>query len=100
MQEKLTEAEKELFYCLMEECGEVIHVCAKILRHGPMKNNPDILISPNNLEEFHIEVSDILIVLDIMKKNKMFNETKAIQYFEKRKSRKKQYMHFQENHAP
>jgi len=37
---KLTPAEAERLAILVEECGEVIHMCGKILRHGYESYNP------------------------------------------------------------
>lgn len=38
---RLTPAEAERISLLMEECGEVIQVCGKILRHGYESYHPD-----------------------------------------------------------
>lgn len=61
---ELTESELELLACLAEECGEVIHIVGKILRHGYDSYHPDT--GDNNRELLHKEVGDVLAIVDLM----------------------------------
>ena len=64
----LDKAQTERLVLLMEECGEVIQACSKILRHG-YKSEP-----PNggrvNLEQLEKEISDVMWVVQLMLTNK------------------------------
>jgi len=54
---QLTPAEAERLAILAEECGEVIQVVGKILRHGYYSRHPDG--GPTNREMLEIELGDI-----------------------------------------
>lgn len=55
----LTDAERELLALLMEECGEVVQVIGKILRHGYDSCNPLDPESPSNRELLERELGDV-----------------------------------------
>lgn len=55
----LTDAERELLALLMEECGEVVQVIGKILRHGYDSRNPLEPESPTNRELLERELGDV-----------------------------------------
>jgi hypothetical protein len=58
MKDYLTEPEKELVVCLMEEAGEVIVDCSKLLRHGMNSSNPFLDKKETNIEALEREVGD------------------------------------------
>ena len=64
MEYSLTNEQRELIVCLMEECSEVIKACSKTLRHGPNSFNPYIKHGPTNLQKLQEELSDIYDVVD------------------------------------
>ena len=63
----LSAAEAERLALLAEECGEVIQVVGKILRHGYDSANPLVDVSPTNREELEKELGDIELVVDMLK---------------------------------
>ena len=64
---RLTAAEAERLALLAEECGEVIQVVGKILRHGYDSSNPLVDISPTNRQELQKELGDVELVISMMK---------------------------------
>lgn len=69
MYSKLTDAEIERLSYLMEECGEVIQACSKIIRHGYESKNPDLMISMTNREDLEKEIDDVLKAINFMVKS-------------------------------
>lgn len=76
---ELTPAEAERLAYLMEECGEVIQIIGKILRHGyesrdptkatpanPSWGAPERNTSPTNRTLLMIELGDVLRGLDML----------------------------------
>lgn len=55
---KLTFAEAERIALLMEECGEVIQSCGKILRHGYESTHPEG--GPTNRQSLEIELGHVM----------------------------------------
>lgn len=49
---------------LSEECGEVVQVCGKVLRHGMNSTNP--FTNQENSELLHEEVGDILAAIELL----------------------------------
>ena len=49
---------------LAEECGEVIQIVGKILRHGYESHHPDG--GPDNREHLMRELGDLMCVMEIM----------------------------------
>ena len=66
---RLTPAEAERLALLAEECGEVIHVVGKILRHGYASYHPDA-VSTDNDNRFLLEgeLTDLFAVFEMMKR--------------------------------
>lgn len=60
----LTPAEAERLAMLAEECGEVIQVIGKILRHGYESCHP--VSGERNRDRLQAEVTDVLAVLVLM----------------------------------
>lgn len=51
----VTEAERERLVILMEECGEVVQACSKILRWG----KDSIKSGESNLDRLRMELDDV-----------------------------------------
>jgi len=62
---KLTPAEAERVALLLEECGEVVQICGKILRHGFDSCNP-LTDGPDNRQLLQRELGDIEAAKDLM----------------------------------
>lgn len=61
---KLSPAEAERLACLMEECGEVVQVIGKILRHGYEDWSPHDESKTTNRRNLEREVGDLAAVVD------------------------------------
>lgn len=64
MYNQLTPAQLERLYCLAEECGEVVQIIGKILRHGYNETHPDG--GPTNLVLLHKELGDVIGITKLM----------------------------------
>ena len=71
---KLTNPETERLACLAEECGEVIQVIGKIIRHGYEHSHPKYG-DRTNRENLAMEIGDLLIAIQMLIDNKDINET-------------------------
>ena len=67
---QLTPAEAERLAMLIEECGEVIQIAGKILRHGYASHHP---ATPNitNRDMLASELTDVDAVLGEMKRSEL-----------------------------
>lgn len=63
---ELTPAEVERLALLAEECGEVVQIIGKILRHGYESRNPLIDNSPTNRQLLEEELGNIAHAVDRM----------------------------------
>lgn len=63
----LTPAQAERIAMLMEEAGEIIHACGKVLRHGYESVNPDDHQSPSNRQHLNKEIRDFEAIVSMMK---------------------------------
>jgi len=63
---QLTPAEAERLALLAEECGEVIQVIGKILRHGWDSRNPLLLDSLTNRQSLEKELGHLSVALALM----------------------------------
>lgn len=62
---RLSPAEAERLAMLAEECGEIVQVVGKILRHGYQSHHPDDP-ETTNLSLLRKELGDLFAVLDLM----------------------------------
>ena len=62
----VNKAQEEALYLLMEECGELIQACSKVLRHGLESFNPAELHGPNNSDNLHKETGDVMAAVHIL----------------------------------
>lgn len=86
---KLTPSELELLALLSEECGEVIQVIGKILRHGLNSNWQD---NPTNKELLEDEVGDVLLAIGCVVV-KMLDEKKVMERTEFKAEKIKRFLH-------
>ena len=63
---RLTPAEAERLALLAEECGEVVQVIGKILRHGYGSHHPNDRNGPDNRALLEREVGDLCYCIDTM----------------------------------
>ena len=65
--ERMTK-QQELLVITMEECGELIQACSKILRSGKAEGK-----NLNNLQD---EVGDVACMIDLLNKNELVSSRK------------------------
>jgi NTP pyrophosphatase (non-canonical NTP hydrolase) len=70
---KLTNPEVERLACLAEECGEVIQVIGKIIRHG-YEHSHVKYGDRTNRENLSMEIGDLLIAIQMLIDNKDLDE--------------------------
>lgn len=63
---ELTAAEHERLAILSEECGEVVHIIGKILRHGYEDYNPEIIGGTTNRRNLEKELGDLANIISMM----------------------------------
>lgn len=63
---KLTPAETERLALLAEECGEVVQIIGKTLRHGYESTNPVTGDGVTNRTKLELELGDIMAALRLM----------------------------------
>lgn len=92
---QLTEAEQERLAILIEECGGVIQIGCKILRHGYYSINPVEPGDPNRalLER---ELGDVIYALMDMASAGDVSRGRIEERAEAKKSRIRPYLHHQE----
>ena len=83
----LTPAQTERLAILMEECGEVIQIVGKILRHGYDEFHPDDEEQISNREHLMKEIGDIYAAV-LMLGAKADVSLDSIQYFQIEKTRR------------
>ena len=64
----LTPAEAERLAILIEECGEVISMACKVLRHGYESTDPTDILSPTNREMVAGELGQVWQAINAMVK--------------------------------
>lgn len=63
---ELTPGEAELIALLMEECGEVVQICGKILRHGYESYHPEDVKKISNRFLLMKELGDVEAAIQLM----------------------------------
>lgn len=87
---KLSPAETELLSCFAEECGEVIHMIGKVLRHGWESTHPDYDFLSNR-DLLSREVGDLQAVTGLIYKH--LNASVIDVYRESKYRKMKPYLH-------
>lgn len=92
---RLTPAEAERLALLAEECGEVIQIVGKILRHGYGSYHPDDHTKPNRrlLEK---EVGDLRAALELMTSEHDLDANAILEHTVNKLERVEQWMHHQQ----
>lgn len=91
---ELTPAEAERLALLMEECGEVVQVIGKILRHGYESYHPADPNGPTNRELLENELGDLWFAMDFVADNDLRPSEIARAHNEKR-GKVGRYLHHQ-----
>lgn len=76
---KLTPAALERLAILNEECGEVVQLVSKILRHGADSYNPSDLTMRTNTELLAEEIGHILNAINMLTRNNDVSATEIEQ---------------------
>ena len=63
---------QETLVTTMEECGEVIQECSKMLRFGHADNDEQ---SADKVERLSKEVGDLMLMIDLLVEQKLVNPT-------------------------
>jgi len=92
---KLTEAEQERLSILAEECGEVIQIIGKILRHGYESYNPNDSNKTTNRSLLEKEIAHTAVITNIMARASDINEDSLDDYYEDKETNIKKYLHHQ-----
>ena len=93
---KLTSAETERLALLAEECGEVVQIVGKVLRHGYDNANPKDPEYITNREKLVTEIGDLLVVLNYIFEAKDITEEDVEKRIEFKKVEIKKWLHHQE----
>ena len=91
----LTEAEAERIAILMEECGEVIQICGKILRHGYESFNPYNAEKITNRELLTKELGDVLFAYKQMADSSDIIENQVLGMADIKEFKIQQFLHHQ-----
>jgi len=88
----LSPAHAERIALLLEECGEVVQICGKILRHGEFSYHPG---NPNvpNRQILEREIGDVICAIELMQVNGDISETKIDGFREDKHVNVRQYLH-------
>ena len=93
---KLTPAEEERLYCLIEELGEAIQAASKVLRHGYWTRSPFVTdASRNNKEDLEKEMGDVLDAILTMNREHDISYDSVIEWSRQKREAKVQWMHHQ-----
>lgn len=98
----LTSAEVERLALLSEECGEVIQVIGKILRHGYESYNPTTPVDEDKHPEtnrmmLEKECGDLLFCLDLLRSREDLNAAAVERHRNDKPKRAGRYLHCKEN---
>jgi NTP pyrophosphatase (non-canonical NTP hydrolase) len=98
---RLSEAEAERIALLMEECGEVIQACGKILRHGYESCNPTIDVPEDEYPEtnrlmLQKELGDVLHAISRMEDAADIYATVLAERSKAKREKVRKYLHHQE----
>jgi len=90
---KLSPAEAERIALLMEECGEVVQACGKILRHGYFSCHPEGIVT--NRSTLERELGDVWVAIYLMIENGDLNRSDIDQYSKVKARNIHKYLHHQ-----
>jgi NTP pyrophosphatase (non-canonical NTP hydrolase) len=93
---KLTPAQAERLAILAEECGEIIQVVGKILRHGYDSHNPYAPVKVTNRELLERELGDVLVAFGLLADRKDISSEVVSKRCDIKEERIKEFLHHQE----
>ena len=96
MSNNLTPAEIERLAMLAEECGEVVQIVCKVLRHGYESYHPDDMNKETNKDILVDELLDVFAVLWLMNNKGDIITPDVNAWLKDRVARKLKYSHCQE----
>lgn len=96
----LNKAEAERLAVLAEECGEVIQVVGKILRHGYESYSPNDTQKITNREWLEKEIGDIFVIGGILVASGDIDHNQMMQHTAEKLGRISKYLHHQTPMAP
>jgi hypothetical protein len=92
---KLTPAQTERLAILVEECGEVIQIGMKILRHGYRSYHPDDLEKISNQSLLSVEIGHVKQAIQCMMRNEDISPYITQLSSERKEESIKKYLHHQ-----
>lgn len=92
----LTPAEAERLALLAEECGEVIQMVGKVLRHGYRSHHPSIIDGPDNRGLLEREIGDVQAIVRLMTNAGDLSPGRITNAAADKPSRMARYLHHQE----
>ncbi len=94
---KLTPAESERLYLLLEECGEVQQIVGKILRHGYEEFHPNDKkkVPTTNRKMLERELGDVFCIIEMMMNKKDVSGIELEKNRVLKEERVKKYLHHQ-----
>lgn len=87
---KLTPEETELLAILAEECGEVVQIVGKILRHGYESNWQD---GPTNRQQLSDEIGDVYLVAGMLVNSGSINIDDVINRIKTKPEKLNRFLH-------
>ena len=94
MMELPTDAERERLVILMEECSEVVHIAAKVLRHGYESYHP-METEVTNRELLEGEIGQMAAAVDALVGRSDVNQHRISHFRRARKAGSPPITHFQ-----
>lgn len=92
----LSPAQAERIAILSEECGEVVQICGKILRHGLDSHHPMDPIKVTNRDLLLKEIADISVAVGLLLKGGDLPHPPTNDMVDGKAERLKRYTHHQE----
>jgi NTP pyrophosphatase (non-canonical NTP hydrolase) len=89
----LSDAERERLAILAEECGEVIQIIGKVLRHGYESRHPNG--GPTNRELLESELAHVGVAKDRMCRARELDGERISKAYVEKYGRANNYLHFQ-----
>ena len=87
----LTPAEHERLSLLVEECGEVLQVAGKVLRHGYESKHPDG--GPTNRDLLAMEIGDVQTAIRLLSKAADVSQAKIDERLRAKPAKLARYLH-------
>lgn len=89
---RLRARDLELYALLLEECGEVVQVCGKILRHGEASCHP--VSGERNRDSLHKELGDVMAAVQLLAHHGLLSIPEVRARARDKHQRVGRYLHF------